>query len=114
MVRSPQARNVEGFKNSSYLAQTCAFHSRVHKHADDLSLIWWEHGHQILIDPGKYGYLDPSPKNPSGGSSEGVLLLSPSAHLCEVDGRSQHRRNRRTELSPSIHQAVWFCVIALR
>lgn len=41
----------------SYLAQTAAFHSRTHKHADDLSFIWYEHGQNILIDAGRYGYV---------------------------------------------------------
>jgi hypothetical protein len=41
----------------SYLAQTFAFHSRVHKHADDMSFVWYERGRQLLADAGRYGYL---------------------------------------------------------
>jgi len=41
----------------SYLALTAAFHSRVHKHADDLSISWWDWGHEILVDAGRYGYV---------------------------------------------------------
>ncbi|MFU2052017.1 heparinase II/III domain-containing protein [Bordetella hinzii] len=41
----------------SYLALTGAFHSRTHKHADDLSIVWFDRGHNILVDAGRYGYL---------------------------------------------------------
>lgn len=41
----------------SYLALTAAFHSRVHKHADDLSLVWWHRGQEILVDAGRFGYI---------------------------------------------------------
>lgn len=46
-----------GCDDYSYLAQTAAFHSRTHKHADDLSFIWYEYGQNILIDAGRYGYV---------------------------------------------------------
>ncbi len=45
------------FAKSSYLAQTAAFHSRTHKHADDLSFIWSDRGHDLLVDAGRYGYI---------------------------------------------------------
>jgi len=41
----------------SYLALNAAFHSRTHKHADDLSLVWHDRGHNILVDAGRYGYI---------------------------------------------------------
>lgn len=41
----------------SYLALNAAFHSRTHKHADDLSLVWFERGCNILVDAGRYGYI---------------------------------------------------------
>jgi hypothetical protein len=34
-----------------------AFHSRTHKHADDLSFVWSDRGSDILVDAGRYGYL---------------------------------------------------------
>ena len=43
--------------SDSYLAVMASFHSRTHKHADDLSLVWFERGQHILIDAGRYGYL---------------------------------------------------------
>lgn len=44
------------FREGSYLALNAAFHSRVHKHADHLSICWYDHGEPILIDAGRYGY----------------------------------------------------------
>ena len=44
-------------RSGTCLAQTCAFHSRVHRHADDLSFVWFDRGRRILIDPGRFGYL---------------------------------------------------------
>ncbi|MGJ7457339.1 heparinase II/III domain-containing protein [Halomonas sp. RA08-2] len=57
IARHPDSRQPAGLPQSSYLAQTCAFHSRTHKHADDLSFIWSEYGSDILVDSGRYGYL---------------------------------------------------------
>ena len=50
-------KNDNEYKKFSYLAQTAAFHSRTHKHADDLSFVWYDRGHSILIDAGRYGYI---------------------------------------------------------
>lgn len=47
----------QDFSKSSYLAQTAAFHSRTHKHADDLSFLWSDRGHDLLVDAGRYGYI---------------------------------------------------------
>jgi hypothetical protein len=41
----------------SYLALNAAFHSRTHKHADDLTLLWSDRGANILVDAGRYGYI---------------------------------------------------------
>lgn len=41
----------------SYLALNAAFHSRTHKHADDLSFVWFDRGHNLLVDAGRYGYI---------------------------------------------------------
>lgn len=35
-----------------------AFHSKSHRHADDLGLVWMEDGHWILSDTGRYSYGD--------------------------------------------------------
>jgi hypothetical protein len=44
-------------EQAAYLAQTAAFHSRTHKHADDLSFFWYDRGSEVLVDAGRYGYL---------------------------------------------------------
>lgn len=44
-------------QNYSYLALNAAFHSRTHKHADDLSFVWFDRGANILVDAGRYGYI---------------------------------------------------------
>jgi hypothetical protein len=41
----------------SYLALNAAFHSRTHKHADDLSFVWSDRGANILVDAGRYDYI---------------------------------------------------------
>ena len=40
----------------SYLAQAAAYHSRMHKQADDLGFIWWDRGRDVLVDPGRYAF----------------------------------------------------------
>lgn len=45
-------------KLNSYLCATNSYNSNVHKHWDNLSLIWGERGFDILVDPGKYKYSD--------------------------------------------------------
>ncbi|MBV5277771.1 MAG: heparinase II/III family protein, partial [Campylobacteraceae bacterium] len=57
IVRKPNELDPNIFQKSSYLAQIAAFHSRTHKHADDLSFIWSDRGSNILVDAGRYGYL---------------------------------------------------------
>ena len=44
-------------KAYSYLALNAAFHSRTHKHADDLSFVWFDRGVNLLVDAGRYGYI---------------------------------------------------------
>jgi hypothetical protein len=41
--------------DASYFSLMGAFHSNIHKHPDDLSVIWFE-GEDILCDAGKYAY----------------------------------------------------------
>lgn len=43
-------------ERSRILFLTASFHAHGHKHADCLSFVWQEAGHNILIDSGKYGY----------------------------------------------------------
>lgn len=88
------------FADCSYLAQTCAFHSRVHKHADDLSFVWHDCGAEILTDAGRYGYAgktDPESQLFAEGfwysDPHRVYVESTCAHnTVEVDGRSNPRR----------------------
>lgn len=90
----------EDFADCSYLAQTAGFHSRVHKHADDLSLVWYDHGHEILVDAGKFGYLDrTSPDSELGKAGfyyahpSRVYVESTRAHnTVEIDHGSYRRR----------------------
>lgn len=42
--------------NGSYVALTNSFYSNVHKHNDNLSVIFGVKGKDIIIDPGKYKY----------------------------------------------------------
>lgn len=88
------------FADCAYLAQTCAFHSRVHKHADDLSFVWYDRGCEILTDAGRFGYVGKT--NPDSELfAEGfwysdprrIYVESTRAHnTVEVDHRSNPRR----------------------
>lgn len=55
-VRSPRPAASGDLARGSYLAFSAAFHSRAHKHADDLNIVWFDRGQQILTDAGKFGY----------------------------------------------------------
>lgn len=88
------------FADGSHLAQICAFHSRVHKHADDLSFVWHDRGSEILTDAGRFGYVGKT-KPDSDLFAEGfwysdprrVYVESTRAHnTVEIDGRSNPRR----------------------
>jgi hypothetical protein len=50
---------------ASYLALSAAFHSRTHKHADDLNFVWSEGQQNILIDSGRYAYARKAPPTPA-------------------------------------------------
>lgn len=56
VVRAP-GDDPHQLMSHSYLALNAAFHSRTHKHADDLSFVWFERGCNILVDAGRYGYI---------------------------------------------------------
>ena len=102
MVRSDWAGG-EAFKNAAYLAQTAAFHSRVHKQADDLSIVWYDQGTEILIDAGRYGYLGRTKKGSDlwdqgfwYSDPKRVYVESTRAHnTVEIDGRSFDRRRSK-------------------
>ncbi len=101
-VRSPQPEGPGQLRKSGYLAFSAAFHSRAHKHADDLNVVWFDRGHQILTDGGRYGYgaLLPqdSPQRQDGfyyASAERQYVESTMAHnTLMVDGRNHERRAR--------------------
>jgi hypothetical protein len=77
IVRSDWSAPVE---RASMLFFMGAFSSSVHKHADDLSFVWFDHGQDILVDSGKYGY-DSNPWR--------QYVLSTRAHnTVEIDGLS--------------------------
>jgi len=57
VVREPAQDVANSFQRSSYLALMGAFHSRTHKHADDLSFVWSDRGSDLLVDAGRYGYI---------------------------------------------------------
>ena len=57
VVRQPDPQAPEIPAQDSYLALAAAFHSRTHKHADDLNFVWYDHGQPILVDAGRYGYI---------------------------------------------------------
>lgn len=97
IYRHPAARFSE---QTTYLAQTAAFHSRTHKHADDLSFIWYDRGSEILVDAGRYGYLG---KTAQGSElwldghwytdPKRIYCESTRAHNClEFDGRNYPRK----------------------
>jgi len=57
VVRQPDPAQPAEITADSYLAQTAAFHSRTHKHCDDLSFVWHDAGQSLLVDAGRYGYI---------------------------------------------------------
>ena len=104
----------------TYLALNAAFHSRTHKHADDLSFVWYDHRSHILTDPGRFGYLDPTHADSDLGKKgfyyahpKRIYIEETRAHnAVEIDGQSYQRRGvkpygsalRRT----GEHQGVFF------
>jgi hypothetical protein len=101
VCRSGWPSGPEDFADGSYLAQACAFHSRTHKHADDLTFIWYDRGHEILVDAGGYGYAG---KTEPGSElwKDGFWYADPrriyvestrSHNTIQIDGRNLPRRN---------------------
>jgi Heparinase II/III-like protein/Heparinase II/III N-terminus len=98
-VRVPSADTGKGFSKSSYLAQIAAFHSRTHKHADDLSFLWSDRGSDLLVDAGRYGYFGKAEQGSDlwkdghwYSDPNRVYCESTRAHNClEFDGKNYPR-----------------------
>lgn len=67
-----QYKNEIDKTKSAYLTFKSGYQSKTHKHLDDLSITYFNFGHDILIDSGKYSY----DKN----NSIRKFLISPAAH----------------------------------
>jgi len=101
-VRSPQPSAKSERVKSGYLAFLAGFHSRAHKHADDLTFTWFDKGHEIIVDSGRYGYEQPlppdAPERKKGfyyGAPERIYVESTLAHnTIQVDGENIERRER--------------------
>ena len=100
LVRSAGERAKKDYARSSYLLFNAAFHSRTHKHADDLSILWADRGVNILVDAGRYGYVG---KTTQGDPlwNDGFWYSDPRRVYCEsthahntlqIDGRNTQRR----------------------
>ncbi|KCB30417.1 heparinase II/III-like protein [Bordetella hinzii CA90 BAL1384] len=84
----------------SYLALNAAFHSRTHKHSDDLSFVWFDRGTNILVDAGRYGYIGKAEKGSTlwldgywYSDPWRVYCESTRAHnVLEFDGRNYPRK----------------------
>lgn len=102
-VRSPQPSAAGKLAESGYLAFSAAYHSRAHKHADDLNVVWYDRGRQILTDAGRFGYGELLPKD-SPLREEGFYYAAPERQYVEstiahntlmIDGRNQRRHGRK-------------------
>lgn len=82
IIRSPQPTGPEERINSSYLALQAAFHSRAHKHADDLTFVWFDRGVEILVDSGRFGYVDLLPTD-SPDRLKGFYYAAPERQYVE-------------------------------
>jgi hypothetical protein len=95
-----------------YLAQTAAFHSRAHKHADDGAVVWHDRGHEWLVDGGRFGYAEllpaDSPLRARGfyyGTPERQYVESSTAHTTVTCDRQDHERRARTPYGSGIVDA---------
>jgi hypothetical protein len=72
----------------TYLHFTAAYHSRYHKHADDLSLWLYHHG-ELLTEAGAHGYEFGTPMNDYGyGASAHNTVLVDGVGVPVHDGRT--------------------------
>jgi hypothetical protein len=97
---------------ASYLAQAGAFHSRVHKHADHLTFVWSEGPVDILVEPGRYGYLGRTAVGDAlhGGGHwysdpKRVYVESTRAHNCVEVGEQNHDRTALAPFGAGLRQA---------
>jgi hypothetical protein len=100
----------------SYLLQHMGFHSRTHKHADDLSFIWSDRGEELLVDSGRYGYAGKTQIN-SDLWKKGFWYDDPNRVYCEstkahntleIDNASYNRKKTKpygSALSRTISEA---------
>jgi len=90
-------------EDSTYFAMQAAFHSRAHKHADDLSIVWYDRGILLFTDPGKYGYRkagDITPEQRQEGywysDPKRMYVESTRAHTTiEINNKNHDRVNRK-------------------
>lgn len=90
----------DDFSDCSYLAQIAGFHSRTHKHADDLSFVWYDRGQELLTDSGRYGFLGRTKPGTdlwdlgfNYADPKRVYVESTRAHnTVEIDATSHRRR----------------------
>ncbi|MCZ0925754.1 heparinase II/III domain-containing protein [Vreelandella janggokensis] len=66
----------------SHLVFNCAFHSRTHKHADDLSFVLHEMGVPVFVDSGRFGYVGKVDSS-SELWKEGFWYSNPKRIYCE-------------------------------
>ena len=56
-LRSSYEYEKEHLEQASWLMLRSGFNCLTHKHRDELSVVWWAKGRDILIDPGMYNYV---------------------------------------------------------
>jgi hypothetical protein len=120
-VVKSKPRPGEKHADAGYLAQIAAFHSRTHKHADDLSFVWYDRGALLLVDSGRYGYFGKVEKG-SPLWQEGFWYSDPNRVYCEstrahntveIDGRNYPRKGVKPygsalDRSGSLRDEVFF------
>ena len=127
IARDRWPHGADDFRDGSYLALMAAFHSRAHKHADDLSIVWFENGRPILVDAGRFGYLgkaEPGSELWRDGywysHPSRVYVESTRAHnTVEIDGLNHPRRSVRAYgsalgRSGESAQGIIFCEAEVR
>jgi len=82
VLRTPWIRTGSG-DTPAHLAMTAAFHSRTHKHADDLSITWFDAGRPLLVDAGTYGYVGGRVEPSSAEGRRGYWYDNPNRMYCE-------------------------------
>lgn len=82
----------EKFESATWFMFKAGYQSRVHKHADDLSILLYSRGYDVLVDGGKYNYMI--------GDSKCDYLHSAMGHnTITVDQKSYSITNERTHLA---------------